>query len=57
MSSRHPSGWRVLNRLGLVVPVKDRTVSEESEHERAEEFAVGPDGLIKEIHVRVILKQ
>jgi len=47
---------RVLNRLGLVIPVNGRTVSEENEHEWTEEFAVGPDGLIKRIHVSVILK-
>jgi hypothetical protein len=48
---------RVLNRLGLVVPVNGRTVSEEDEHEWTEEFEVGPDGLITKVHVSVILKE
>ncbi len=47
---------RVLNRLGLVVPVNGRTVSEEDEHEWREEFEVGPDGLITKAHVSVLLK-
>lgn len=46
---------RVLNRLGLVAPVNGRTVSEEGEHAWTEEFEVGPDGLIKKLHVSVIL--
>ena len=46
---------RVLNRLGLVVPINGRTVSEESEHEWTEEFEVAPDGLITKVHVSVIL--
>jgi len=48
---------RVLNRLGLVVPVNGRTVSEENEHEWTEEFEIGADGLITEIHVAVRLKE
>lgn len=48
---------RVLNRLGLVVPVNGRTVSEEDEHEWMEEFEVGPDGFITKVHVSVILKE
>jgi hypothetical protein len=48
---------RVLNRLGLVVPVNGRTVSEEDEHEWTEEFEVTPDGLITKVHVSVILSQ
>lgn len=47
---------RVLNRLGLVVPVNGRAVSEADEHEWTEEFEVGPDGLITRAHVTVILK-
>jgi hypothetical protein len=47
---------RVLNRLGLVIPVNGRTVSEEHEHEWTEEFEVGPEGLIKKAHVTVQLK-
>ena len=46
---------RVLNRLGLVVPINGRTVSEEGEHEWTEEFEVVPDGLITKVHVSVIL--
>jgi hypothetical protein len=46
---------RVLNRLGLVVPINGRTVSEESEHEWTEEFEVAPDGLITKVHVSVVL--
>ena len=45
---------RGLNRLGLVVPVNGRTVSEEDEHEWTEEFEVAPDGLITKVHVSVI---
>jgi hypothetical protein len=48
---------RVLNRLGRVVPVNGLTVSEAHEHDWTEEFEVGPDGLISNIHVTVILKQ
>jgi hypothetical protein len=48
---------RVLNRLGLVVPVNGKTVSEEDEHEWTEEFEVGPDGLIAKVHVVVHLKE
>jgi hypothetical protein len=48
---------RVLNRLGLVMPVNGRTVSEEGEHEWTEEFEVGPDGLITKAHVTVQLKE
>ncbi len=48
---------RVLNRLGLVVPVNGRTVSEENEHEWTEEFEVGADGLITKIHVTIRLKE
>jgi len=47
---------RVLNRLGLVVPVNGRTISEEDEHEWTEEFEVSADGLITKVHVSVILK-
>ena len=47
---------RVLNRLGLVVPVHGKTVSEENEHEWTEEFEVGLDGLITRIHVTILLK-
>ncbi len=48
---------RVLNRLGLVMPVNGRTVSEENEHEWTEEFEVGADDLITKIHVTVHLKE
>jgi hypothetical protein len=48
---------RVLNRLGLVVPVNGRTVSEEDGHEWTEEFEVAPDGLITKVHVSVILNE
>ena len=48
---------RVLNRLGLVVPVNGRTVSEADEHEWTEDFEVGPDGLITRVHVSVVLKE
>jgi|SRR6516164_3080945 hypothetical protein len=48
---------RVLNRLGLVVPVNGRTVSEKDEHDWTEEFEVGPDGLIARVHVSVLLKE
>jgi len=48
---------RVLNRLGLVIPVNGKSVSEENEHDWAEEFEVGPDGLIAKIHVTVRLKE
>ena len=48
---------RVLNRLGLVKPVNGRTVSEEDEHDWTEEFEVGPNGLITEVHVSVLLKE
>lgn len=48
---------RVLNRLGLVIPVNGRTVSEEDEHDWTEEFEVGPDGLIAKVHVTVLLKK
>jgi hypothetical protein len=48
---------RVLNRLGLVVPVNGKTVSEEDEHEWTEEFEVGPDGLITKVYVTVHLKE
>ena len=48
---------RVLNRLGLVIPVNGRTVSEENEHEWTEEFEVGSDGLITKVHVAVHLKE
>jgi hypothetical protein len=48
---------RVLNRLGLVVPVNGRTVSEEDEHEWTEEFEVAPEGLITRVHVSVILNE
>ena len=48
---------RVLNRLGLVVPINGRTVSEEAEHEWTEEFEVGPHGLITKVHVSVILNE
>jgi len=48
---------RVFNRLGLVVPVNGRTVSEPDEHEWTEEFEVGPDGLITKVHVSVLLKK
>ncbi len=48
---------RVLNRLGLVIPVNGKTVSEEDEHEWTEEFEVGPDGLITKVHVAVHLKE
>jgi hypothetical protein len=48
---------RVLNRLGLIIPVDGRTVSEENEHEWTEEFEVGADSLITEIHVTVHLKE
>ncbi len=47
---------RVLNRLGLVIPVNGRDVSEEDEHEWTEEFEVGLDGLITKIHVAIHLK-
>jgi hypothetical protein len=47
----------VLNRLGLVVPVNGRSVSEENEHEWTEEFEVGPDGLITKVNVTVNLKE
>ena len=48
---------RVLNRLGLVVPVNGRTVSEADEHDWTEEFEVGTDGLITRVHVSVVLKE
>ena len=48
---------RVLNRLGLVVPVNGRTMSEEDEHDWTEEFEVGPDGLVTKVHVSVLLKE
>ena len=48
---------RVLNRLGLVVPVNGRTVSEEGEHDWTEEFEVAPYGLITKVHVTVILSK
>ena len=48
---------RVLNRLGLVVPVNGRTVSEKDEHDWTEEFEVGPDGLIARVHDSVLLKE
>jgi hypothetical protein len=48
---------RVLNRLGLVIPVHGRIVSEENEHEWTEEFEVGSDGLITKVHVSVHLKK
>ncbi len=48
---------RVLNRLGLVIPVNGKTMSEENEHEWTEEFEVGPDGLITKVHVTVNLKE
>jgi hypothetical protein len=48
---------RVINRLGLVVPVNGRTVSEAHEHEWTEEFEVGADGRITRAHVTVLLKQ
>jgi len=48
---------RVLNRLGLVVPINGQTVSEEAEHEWTEEFEVAPDGLITKVHVSVILNE
>jgi hypothetical protein len=48
---------RVLNRLGLVVPINGRTVSEEGEHEWTEEFEVAPDGLITKVHISVILNE
>ncbi len=47
---------RVLNRLGLVIPVNGRSASEENEHVWTEEFEVGPDGLITGVHVTVQLK-
>jgi hypothetical protein len=47
---------RVLNRLGLVIPMNGRTVSEEDEHDWTEEFEVGSDGLITKVHVSVLLK-
>lgn len=47
---------RVLNRIGLVVPVHGKTVSEEDDHEWTEEFTVGLDGLIKKAHVTILLK-
>lgn len=46
---------RVLNRLGLVIPVNGKTVSEEGEHEWTEEFEMGSDGLITKVHVTVHL--
>jgi hypothetical protein len=46
---------RVLNRLGLVIPVNGKTVSEEGEHEWTEQFEVGSDGLITKVHVTVHL--
>lgn len=45
---------RMFSRLGLVVPVNGRTVSEADEHEWMEEFEVGPDGLITKVHVTVL---
>ena len=48
---------RVLNRLGLVVPVNGQVVSEEDQHEWIEDFEVGPDGLIRKIYVRVTLQE
>lgn len=48
---------RVLNRLGLVIPVNGKTVSEDNEHEWTEEFEVGADGFITKIHVTVHLKE
>jgi hypothetical protein len=48
---------RVLNRLGLVVPVNGRTVSEEDQHDWLEEFEVGPDGLISKVCVSVTLNE
>jgi hypothetical protein len=48
---------RVLNRLGLVVPMNDQAVSEENEHKWTEEFEVAPDGLITKVHVSVILDE
>jgi len=48
---------RVLNRLGLVVPVNGLTVSEEGEHDWTEEFEVAPDGLITKVHVTVVLSK
>lgn len=48
---------RVLNRLGLVVPINGRTVSEQGEHEWTEEFEVAPHGLITKLHVSVILNE
>lgn len=48
---------RVLNRLGLVIPVNGKTVSEEDEHEWTEEFEVGPVGLITKVHVAVHFKE
>jgi hypothetical protein len=47
---------RVFNRLGLVLPVNGRTISEADEHDWTEEFEVGPDGLITKVHVIVLLK-
>ena len=48
---------RVLNRLGLVIPVNGKTVSEENEHEWLEEFEVGPDSLITKAHITVRLNK
>ena len=48
---------RVLNRLGLVVPVNGKSVSKEDEHEWMEEFEVGPGGLITKVHVVIHFKE
>jgi hypothetical protein len=47
----------VLNRLGLVIPVNGKTMSDEDEHEWTEQFEVRPDGLIAKVHVTVHLKE
>ena len=48
---------RVLNRLGLDVPVNGQMVSEEDEHKWTDEFEVAPDSLITKVHVSVILNE
>jgi hypothetical protein len=48
---------RVLNQLGLGVPVNGSMVSAEDDHEWREEFEVGPDGRITKVQVTVFLKQ
>jgi hypothetical protein len=48
---------RVLNWLGLVVPVNGRSISAADEHDWTEYFEVGPNELITKVHVTVLLKE